>query len=55
MFGRHHKDKHAEDERVFANDDDPAAEEDGLAEWEKIEMQRRLQLEVQSFENGIEG
>ena len=35
--------------------DDSGDEADELSEWETIEMQRRLQLETQYFEGGIEG
>ncbi|WP_345802099.1 hypothetical protein AAIB33_03060 [Microbacterium sp. AZCO] len=54
MFGRHHKDEPAKHEQTVPATDAVEENED-LAKWEEIEIQRRLQLEVQSFENGIEG
>ena len=59
MFGHHHKKDEVEHaapspDRV-ASSDDAGDEAEELSEWEQIEIQRRLQLEVQSFEGGIEG
>ena len=53
MFGRHHKDEPAKSEPTASKD--AVEENEDLAKWEEIEIQRRLQLEVQSFEGGIEG
>ncbi|WP_243076782.1 hypothetical protein [Microbacterium sp. SS28] len=59
MFGRHDKKDEGEQaapspDRV-ASSDDSGDESEELSEWEQIEIQRRLQLEVQSFEGGMEG
>jgi len=35
--------------------DDAGDESEELSDWEAVQIQRRLQLEVQAFEGGIEG
>ncbi|MEU1973556.1 hypothetical protein ABZ477_18010 [Microbacterium sp. NPDC019599] len=52
MFGRKH---HPKEEEPAVPAKDAVEENADLAAWEEIEIQRRLQLEVQSFEGGIEG
>ena len=59
MFGRHHDkpdETHATPNPDRAKSSDDAGDEaEELTDWEQIEIQRRLQLEVQSFEGGMEG
>ena len=57
----HHKD-HDKQEAQSApsrdravSSDDAGDESEELSDWEAVEIQRRLQLEVQAFENGMEG
>jgi hypothetical protein len=59
MFG--HRDKKDPVEHATPNPDRAASSDDAgdeaqeLTDWEQVEMQRRLQLETQYFEGGMEG
>ena len=51
MSGRNH----TPDEDPAHSSDDPGVEAEELTAAEVVEIQRRIQLEVQAFEGGIQG
>lgn len=51
----HHRDKARKDPGASEAPEHERAEDQELSRSEEIDIQRRLQLEVETFEQGIEG